>query len=275
MRVGEETGALAKHLQTIVEQERRDETFRSRLQAAMLYPVVVVVIGVVVGLGVAWLVLPRLVSVFSALRVELPFLTRVLLWVGALLASDGWWLVPSIIAGVAGLGFVLFGMPTTRAAGQWLLLRTPGIGLLIRESEISRFGYVLGSLLEVGVPIDQALDALVGGGSFVAYERLYSRVHQQVQAGRTISEVLTEYRPSRRLLPGTVRQVLATAEQSARLGEASAQIGRAYEQRLEVTAKNVIAILEPALLFMVWLGVVMLAIAIVSPIYQVLQGINR
>lgn len=275
IRIGEESGSLARHMDTVVEQERRDEMFRSRLISAMLYPVTVLVIAVVVGLGVSWMILPRLSTVFGALRIELPLLTRALIAVGEFLGTSGYWAVPSILFALLFVFLVLFVVPRTRHLGQALLLAIPGIGRLIREIELARLGYVLGSLLKVGVPLDQALEALEGSGSFERYHSLYSQLLVRVRGGRTISQGLDDVRGSGSLIPPTVRQIITTSEQSARLPEAVEQIGISYERRLEVTAKNVIATMEPLLLFIVWIGVVLLAMAIITPIYSVLQGVNQ
>jgi len=275
VKVGEESGSLARHMDTVVAQERRDEMFRGRLLAAMLYPVTVLIIAVVVGLAVSWLILPRLSAVFGALRVELPLLTRALIKVGTFLGTSGYWAVPAILMGGTLLFLILFVAPSTRRVGQAFLLLMPGVGTLIREIELARFGYVVGSLLRVGVPVDQALVALKGAGSFERYHALYARLYERITGGRTISQSLDDVRGSSALIPPTVRQVISTAEQSSRLPEAVEQIGIAYERRLEVTAKNLIATMEPLLLFIVWLGVVLLAMAIITPIYSVLQGVNR
>lgn len=275
VRVGEESGSLARHMDTVVQQERRDEMFRGRLLAAMLYPVTVLVISIIVGLAVAWLILPRLSGVFSALKIQLPLLTRILISIGQFLGTSGYWAVPAILGTLTLLALVLFILPSTRRSGQAVLLATPGVGRLIREIELARLGYVVGSLLAVGVPTDQAFEALKGSGSFERYRSLYEQLVARIRGGRTIAQALDDIRGSGSLIPPTVRQVLATAEQSARLPEATEQIGTAYSLRLEVTAKNLIATMEPLLLFIVWLGVVLLALAIITPIYSVLQGVHR
>jgi type II secretory pathway component PulF len=275
VRVGEESSSLASHMDTVVAQERRDDMFRGRLLAAMLYPVTVLVIAVVVGLAVSWLILPRLAGVFGSLHIELPLLTRILIGIGVFLGHSGWWAVPLMLLVLTLLVIMLFIAPRTRRSGQALLLATPGIGKLVREIELARFGYVLGSLLKVGVPLDQALDALKGSGSFERYHALYAGLLARITGGRTISQALDDIKGSGSLIPPTVRQVLTTAEQSAHLPEAVAQIGTAYEQRLEVTAKNLIATMEPLLLFIVWIGVVLLAMAVITPIYSVLRGVNQ
>lgn len=275
IRVGEESGSLAKHMDTVVAQERRDEMFRGKLLAALLYPVTVLVIALIVGLAVSWLILPRLSSVFGALRVELPLLTRALIELGQFLGTSGYWAVPAILMLGTILVLFLFVVPSTRRFGQAMLLFLPGVGTLIREIELARFGYVVGSLLRVGVPVDQALVALQGSGSFERYHALYSGLLARITGGRTISQSLDDVRGSASLIPPTVRQVISTAEQSSRLPEAVEQIGISYERRLEVTAKNLIATMEPLLLFIVWIGVVLLAMAIITPIYSVLQGVNR
>jgi type II secretory pathway component PulF len=275
VRIGEESGTLAMHLETVVAQERRDELFRGRLQAAMLYPLIVVAIGLIVGLGVSWLVLPRLVTVFTGLNTELPLMTKALLGLGTFLSESGYWFVPAVIALVGTLGYLLFMAKATRWIGQGMLLRTPGIGRLIREIELARFGYVFGSLLEVGVPMEAALAALTGPQSYDAYSALFEHLHSRIAAGDTLAGSLSTFKGAGRLIPTAVQQVLITAEQSARMTQAATHLGEAYGQRLEVTAKNLVAMLEPLMLFIVWLGVVLLAAAVMTPIYSVLQGINR
>ena len=275
VRVGEESGSLATHMDTVVQQERREEMFRGRLLSAMLYPVTVLVIAAVVGLAVAWLVLPRLATVFGALHITLPLLTRALIALGVFLGTQGYWAVPSFLIVLSLIVIVLFVAPATRRSGQALLLAAPGIGRMVREIELSRFGFVVGSLLDVGVPMDQALQALEGAGSFDRYRLLYARLRDRIVGGRTIGQSLDDAPGSAGLIPATVRQVLRTAEQSGRLPEAIRQIGIAYERRLEVTSKNVIATMEPLLLFIVWIAVVLLAIAVITPIYSVLQGVHK
>jgi type II secretory pathway component PulF len=275
IRVGEQNGTLAEHLQTVVGQLRKDETFRSRLRSALLYPLFVLTIGVVVGLGVAWLILPRLVTVFTSLKVKLPLLTRLLLGLGKFLAADGAWAVP--LAAVAGalLLYVLFIAPKTKWIGENILIRTPGISRMIREVELGRLGYVMGSLLKVGVPITDTLHALTASGSFGLYRDLYGFLDERIAIGQTFQQTFMDYPRLDRLMPTTVQQIIVTAEQSGRLASATTQIGITHEERSEVTAKNLTVILEPVFLFVVWLGVVLLAIAIITPIYSLLQGVHR
>jgi len=275
VRVGEESGTLTRHIGAVVEQERREESFQRRLMSALLYPVIVIVIAGAVGLGVSWLILPRLVTVFRSLRVDLPALTQLLLDAGVFLSKNGVWAVPAAALVLALLGYLLFAAPRTRWIGQVLLLGTPGFGRLIREVELARLGSVVGSLLQAGVPIPEALAALAESAAFHPYPRLYRHLYSQVAAGRTLDEALEAWSGSGRFIPATVRQVLATAEQSGQLAAATVQLGQAYERRLETTTKDLVAIVEPLMLFIVWIGVVGLAASIITPIYSVLQGIQR
>lgn len=275
VRIGEESGTLTRHIGAVVDQERREETFQRRLTSALLYPVIVIVIAGAVGLGVSWLILPRLVTVFRSLRVDLPALTQLLLDLGVFLSRNGFWAVPAAALSALILAYIFFGAPRTRWIGQSFLLRMPGFGRLIREVELARLGSVVGSLLQAGVPVPEALAALSESASFHPYPLLYRHLHEQVTAGRTLQEALEAWKGSGRFIPTTVRQVLATAEQSGQLAAATAQLGQAYERRLETTTKDLVAVVEPLMLFLVWIGVVGLAAAVITPIYSVLQGIQR
>jgi type II secretory pathway component PulF len=275
IRVGEETGQLAIHLETAVVQQRKEELFRGRVQSAMLYPVILLVIALVAGFGVAWFILPRLAAVFTTLQVELPLLTRWLLWVGQFLGMYGALVVPAA-AFVLFLTFMLlFVMPGTKGSGQWLLLHTPGVSGLIRDGELGRFGSILGSLLKVGVPLPDALDALSNATNLYVYQRLYVRLSKQVTSGIGLEDAFRSIRGSSVLIPENIQQLVFSAERSGRLNETAKQIGENFEGRSEITAKNLTVILEPVLLFVVWIGVVLLAMSVITPIYSVLQGVNR
>ncbi len=97
VRIGEETGRLVENLKVIAIEERKEHLFRSRVRSAMMYPAFVFSVPIVVGIGIAWFILPKLALVFSQLKIELPLVTRVLIRAGTFLGAYWNNVVPSVV----------------------------------------------------------------------------------------------------------------------------------------------------------------------------------
>jgi type II secretory pathway component PulF len=203
------------------------------------------------------------------LHVELPLLTRITLGIGDFLQNYGAIFVPAVIALL-----VVGGIVFSRFFADVLLLSLPGVRRLVKEAELSRFGFTLGSLLEAGLPVSEALDSLVESTTLKSYRTFYANLSQGIKEGSSFAKVFSSNPKISRLFPVSVRQVTISAEQSGRLPEALIKIGQTYETRLEDTAKNLTVALEPALLLVVWFGVVLVALSVVLPIYSLIGGFN-
>lgn len=269
VRVGEKSGRLAENLRAAVSQQQKERLFRSRVYSAMFYPVLVFSVTVVIGLGLSWFLLPRFAQVFSSLNIELPLLTRLLIRFGEFLNQYGLIAVPVAIVILVGGAFLIF-----RLWGDLFIPLVPGIGRLIREIELSRFGFILGSLLEAGLPIADALDSLEESTSLRPYRRFYFHLGKSIKEGGSFGKSFSSYPKSTSLFPLPVRQILSSAEQSGRLPETLLNIGQTYEARVDDTAKNLTVALEPILLIIVWVGVLLVALAVILPIYGLIGGLS-
>ena len=274
VRLGEESGRLPENLALIAQQQEKDREFTSKIRSAMLYPGFVLGLTLVVGIGVAWFVLPRLATVFDSLNVHLPSITVALIRFGAFLQAHGIVFVPAVlIVVVAGITLVLT-RPRARAAAQGLALYLPGIRNVVQEVELARFGFILGTLLEAGLPIVQALDSLEQAAAIVQYKRLYAFLRTSVEDGESIRQSLQRYPRSRRLIPIPMQELVATGEQSGKLATMLLRVAALYERNIDQSTKNLASILEPILLVIVWVGVVAVAIAIILPIYSLVGQFN-
>lgn len=97
IQIGEESGRLVENLKVIALQQSKDRVFRSKIYSAMMYPVFVLVLSLIIGLGIAWFILPKLATVFASLNVKLPLITQILINVGTFLGDYGNIAVPSFI----------------------------------------------------------------------------------------------------------------------------------------------------------------------------------
>jgi type IV pilus assembly protein PilC len=274
IHIGEETGQLPQNLKVVSMQNRKNSMFRSKIKSALLYPVLVLSIAIIVALGTAWFILPKLARVFDQMRIELPLLTRIVIGIGKFFGEHGVIAVPSIIALLSISLYLLFMREKSKHIGQAILFRTPGVGRLIREIEIARFGYLLGLLINSGIPIMQALSSFGPTAELRPYKELYLKLTKDITRGSSFQKSFASDPGSIKLIPSPIQQMIVAGEQSGKLGYMLTQISEIYENKSEVTTKNLTVILEPLLLIVVWLGVLGLAIAVITPIYGLLQGLR-
>ncbi|MSU75089.1 MAG: hypothetical protein EXS55_01040 [Candidatus Magasanikbacteria bacterium] len=275
IKIGEEAGTLSHNLNVIVEQQRKEKSFRSKMRSAMMYPLFVLGLALVVGLGIAWFILPRLTSIFTGLNIPLPFITRVLMAVGIFLGKWGSIVIPFVMLVIALGLYFLFIFPATKFIGQAILFHTPGVNRLLQEVELGRFGYILGTLLEAGLPVTAALIAIRDATVFRSFRRLYTHLHDRVEEGNSFRKSFSLYRGAHKLFPVAMQQLIGAGEQSGKLPGTLLNIGAVYEAKTELTTKNLTVILEPILLVTVWLGVVAVALSVILPIYSLIGGLSQ
>lgn len=274
IRLGEQSGNLVENLRIAARQEEKQRLFRTKVRSALLYPGFVLGLTGVVGLGVSWFLLPRLSQTFSELDVNLPFISRVLIGFGDFLKERGIIFVPLILICFSVMVYIVFIAPKTRTLGQRLLFRLPGISGLLREVEISRLGYLLGTLLEAGLSITQSLNLLCDATSAPAYKSFYKYLKTSFDNGFGFQSGLKNYKNTEKLLPAAVQQMIIAGERSGGLSETLSSIGAIYEEKADSSTENLETILEPILLIIVWLGVMGVAIAVILPIYSLVGGLE-
>jgi len=275
VQIGEQTGRLAENLKIIHTQHTKDERLKSKIRSAMMYPVFVITLTVIIGIGIAWFILPKLATVFGQLKIKLPLITKFLIALGSFLQEHGSVVVPVFIVACLFIMYIIFYSPKTKIIGQSIIFKLPGIKNLIKQIEIARFGYILGILIGAGLPIMQALDSLEKIGSFPHYKKFYLHLKNNIGEGNSFQKVFSSYKNSREIFPLPIQQMIITAEKSGNLSEMLLKISSDFEEKTEETTKNLTIILEPVLLIIVWLGVVFIALAIILPIYSLIGQLNN
>jgi len=275
VRIGEETGKLTENLKAIAIQEQKERTFRSKIRSAMMYPIMVLSLTLIIGVGIAWFILPRLASVFAQLSLDLPLITKILIGIGVFLGTYGLIAVPIFLLIVVAIIYFLFISDKTKFVGQEMLFRLPVVKNLIKEVEIARFGYLLGVLLDAGLPVTGALNSLHQATTFHAYKKLYLHLQERVEEGNSFKKSFLLYHKTNALIPVPVQQMISAGEQSGGLSDTLLKIGETFDNKTETTTKNLTVILEPILLLIIWVGVVTVALAVILPIYSLVGGLNK
>ncbi|MCF7843444.1 type II secretion system F family protein [Candidatus Gracilibacteria bacterium] len=274
MRIGEESGKFAENLKVVAEQQEKDRNLKSKVKSALMYPAFVMVLVLVIGLGISWFILPKLAKIFADLKLDLPLITKILIGFGLFLQENGIWVVPLgiFIAGTA--IYFIFIYEKTKWMGESFLYAIPGINTLMMEVEVARFGYLLGTLLDAGLPITKAIDSLTGASDSIRYKKFYTHLNESIDMGNSFQKSFVSYSKIDKLIPQPMQQLVFSGEQSGNLNKTLLKIGQVLEEKSDTTTKNLTIIMEPILLVIVWLGVVAVAFAVILPIYSLVGGIN-
>ena len=275
IRLGEDSGHLVENLQLAAQQEEKHHTFQAKIRSALLYPGFVLGVTLVVGLGVGWFLLPRLSETFGQLQVTLPLISRIMINIGVFLKNHGIVAVPIFLLVCSIIFYILFAAPKTKWIGRRMLFGVPGVGRLLREVEISQFGYLLGTLLEAGLPITQAVTLLAGASTAPQYQAFCRYLAVSLDDGYSMKDSLHRYKHSTRLLPASVQQMIIAGERSGSLSDVLLMVGRTYETKSDITTENLETIMEPVMLLFVAGGVLLVAISVLLPIYSLLGGLNK
>lgn len=274
IRIGEESGRLAENLKVIVSQQQKERNFRSKIRSAMMYPLLVLALTFSIGVAIAWFILPRLASVFVTLKIKLPLITKGLIGLGNFIGAYGIIVIPLLMITIATTMYIVFFYPKTRHLGQWLLFHIPGIRSLIQDTELSRFGYLLGSLLEAGLPVVDALHSIEQATLFQNYKKLYNFLAVHIEEGDSFQKSFAQYPGVNKMIPIPIEQLIIAAERSGKLPSALLHVGAIFEEKTETSTKDLTVILEPILLVIVWAGVVTVALAVILPIYSLIGGLD-
>lgn len=269
IKSGERAGTLQKNLEGLSIQLTKSHELRSKVRSAMAYPILVLVSAVIIGLSLALFVLPKILRLFKSFKVELPWTTRALVWVAELFDKHGLVLSLAIVAGLFAIVWLLktrFVRPVYHQA----LIRTPVLGKISRNSNLALFCRTLGTSLASGLPIVTALDVAAKTFENEAYRRSLKGIAGQLQEGRQLSAALAV----NKLYPPVVYRMIAVGEKTGKLDEVLMFLAEFYESEVDIATKNLSTIIEPVLLIVIGLLVGGLALAIISPIYQITGSIS-
>lgn len=275
IRLGEESGKLADNLKVIAMQEEKDREFKGKVKSALMYPIFVLSLTAFIGIGISWLILPKLAKIFTDLKLDLPLITKVLIAFGEFLNEHGLIAVPIGMMVIGGIFYIIFVYKKTKIMGEYIIFSIPGIKTLMGEIEVARFGYLLGTLLDAGLPITRAIESLENATETIRYKRFYAHLRESVDMGNSFQKSFESYTKIRKILPQSVEQLVVSGEQSGNLVKTLMKVGQVLEAKSDQTTKNLTIIMEPILLVIVWAGVVTVAFAVILPIYSLVGGLNQ
>ena len=271
IEVGEESGALEENLEFLAKQLAKDYNLRKKIQGAMFYPALVFGATFVMGGFISLFILPKLIDFFSAFDIELPLTTRILLFFANLMKNYGLFVIVGVVAFIFIMSNILR-LPKIKPKWHAIILKAPLFGRLIAYGQLARFCRNLATLLKSGVPVTKSLEVTARTLSNLKFSNDLYKVAQRITEGKNIGEILEQKGYGE--FPPLVSKMVHVGEKTGKLEETLAYLGDFYEEEIDDISKNLTAILEPIMLLTIGLVVGFVALAIISPIYELTGSIR-
>lgn len=271
VKVGELSGNLDKSLEYLVIQLHREADLKSKVKGAMIYPAVIVAAMVIIGILMSIFVLPKLTSIFKEFgNVDLPLMTRVVIALADFMSAHALIVVGGLIAVILGL-IAFYRTYDGQKLFDNIIVRAYVIGPIVRKINLARFARILSSLLKSGIPIVEGLEVAGNSLANIPYKELIVESSSKVRLGKNLTEALSV---DENLFPVLVVQMLQVGEESGTVEDILGQLAVHYEEEVDTIMKNLSSIIEPLLLLFIGGIVGILAVALITPIYNISQTIK-
>lgn len=271
VRAGEAGGVLELVLLRLAEFMEKSERLKNKIKAAMVYPIVVMIIAMaILTFMMVWIV-PKFSAIFQGFfgaGKRLPGLTMFVMSVSNNAVRYGVWIVVISIAAVIALRLV-YRTTKGRFIIDGIVLRIPIFGKLARLGAVARFARTLGTLLTSGVPILQALTIVSDTVGNAVISKAVLAIHDSVKEGETVAGPM-EQSGSFPLMAVSMVQV---GEESGALPEMLAKVADTYDNEVDTTVEALTSILEPIMIVLLAVIVGTIVISMFLPIITIISGV--
>ncbi len=270
IKAGEESGNLAQALQTLAIQMERASNLKKKIKGAMIYPTIVMIVMVIIGILMMIYVMPQITGVFKGMDKDLPATTQFLIATSDFLVEYTVLAIGGMIGAV--VGFVYF-LRTKwgKIASSWVVVRLPVIGALAKEANAARTARTLSSLLESGVDVIQAINITEEVLQNVFYKEILREAAVRVEKGTALSETFVERKD---LYPILVGEMILVGEETGQIAGMLGELAIFYETEVERKTKDLSTIVEPILMVVIGGTVGFFALALIAPIYSISDGLK-
>ena len=269
VRAGEASGALDQILFRLAEFLEKQLALKHKVTNAVLYPALMLIVGVTVLFFLMTFVVPKITAVFTSLKQALPWPTVVLMSISHFLAD--YWAV--ILGGVGVMVWATRRAMKTEAgqltADRWLL-KMPLMGEVARMVAISRLTSTLATMLASGVQLLDAMDVAKRVMNNRVLEYAVEGARQNIREGETIAEPLKRSGE----FPALVTHMIAVGERSGEMEEMLRRIGHIYDGEVDRVITRFTSLLEPIMILVMGILVFCIVVAILLPIFEMGQMVR-
>ena len=269
IRAGEASGSLNVVLARLADFGEKQEVLKGRLQAALVYPAFMAIIGSGILFILITYIVPNITKVFKEMKHALPLPTLFLIGLSDFLKVY-WWVVLIFLA-AGGYCIHLF-MRTDYGRSIWDLikLKTPIVGSVFQKIILARFASTLGSLLESSVELITSMQIVNAIINNVQIGSVINEAIEQIRQGKSMANSLG----ASRWFPPMFVQMIAVGEQSGSLEAMLKKISEAYERDVETSIMGMTSLIEPLMIVVMGVAVGFVVLSILLPIFEMNQMVR-
>lgn len=265
VRSGERGGTLHEVLYRVAEHREKEQAVARKIQAALAYPAVMVVVGIGTVVIMLTVFMPKFIGIFENMKQALPLPTKVLINLSNFMAGN-WHTIFIAVAFI----LVVFGRARPSSRKKFFLdlvkLHIPFMKKFVRNAEIAKFARTLGMLLKNGLPVYESLDLATDTLDNEALRRQLKKAGNEiVRQGATLSSSLAGVH----VFPSFAVNMIAVGEESGKLEESLNGVAGAYEKEVEQAMSLMTSLLEPVLILVIGGVVGFIVLAMLLPIFDI------
>ncbi|MFH1824060.1 MAG: type II secretion system F family protein [Candidatus Firestonebacteria bacterium] len=277
LKAGEASGKLPEILVRTARFMERTARLVSRVKAAMIYPVLVICVGIVVITFIMVGVIPQFESMYATFKGDLPLITKIMIFISRELLGKYVFAMPYFIIEAIALVFIILGLRSLLKAEKSrykideFILQIPVLGSYLQKVIFAKFSQTLGILVSNGVPILESLSlvAKIVGNKPVESSILEAR--EKIKEGEKIADTLKKGK----FFPPLVVQMVNVGEQTGKLGEVLEQISEFYEEEVEISTQALVSIIEPLLILGLAGVVAIIVVSLYLPIFRMYSQMSK
>ena len=270
VRAGESSGALVEVLRRMADHYEKFAAVQAKFASALIYPAFVAVVGMGIMFFFMTYMLPKFMTIFQGINVELPFITKCLIKISDLF-SGYWWVMAGIII-VAVILFKRFQASTEgrRKLDEWKM-RAPIFGKVVKLNLFGQFARTLSTLLENGVPVLTALKITEQIIPNIIIKEAIAKTREEVTDGKTIAQPLARGK----IFPQLMVDLVKIGEDTGDVPGALKNVAETYENELSIALRVMTNMIEPVLIMVMAAGVGFLLLAVLSAMFAITSNIAR
>ncbi len=262
--LGEKTGSLSESIKKLAEILQEIHDNRMKLKRATRYPLLTI-FAMAIAFGIVILfVIPQFEAIFAASHTELPFPTRILIWLEHALQDYGPFILMSAFIIVAIFSYFYKHSKNIKFKSDKIFLKIYLVGLVTKYAMIGRFMYIFQVLSDAGIPMIEALDAAnkIVDNSYMRYN--LDKIAQNIEDGGSLANGFAQSN----FFENMIVQMVSAAEQSGALGQMLEKIVKFYKDKYDGIIENVSTMIEPILIAAIAGFVLILALGIFLPMWS-------
>jgi type IV pilus assembly protein PilC len=264
VKSGEVGGVMDEVLVRLADNLEKQQEFKGKVKGALIYPAIIIVGMVAVGLIMMVFVIPRLTSLYDEFDAELPIPTQILIGISTFVIR--FWPIFLLLGGAAVYGFSLYRKtPGGRRRTDELIFKLPIAGDLQRQVILTELARTLSLMVGAGVSILEALNITAGVVSNTVVSDALKDSAKQVEKGFPVAFSFAKHPEA---FPYILSQMVSVGEETGKMDEVLSKVSHIFEVESDQKVKTLTSAVEPLVMVLLGLGVGFLVIAIILPIYN-------